>query len=757
VQKIFTMNQNQYTKNRIRVGVLMGGRSIEREVSFNSGRTICDHLDISLYEVIPLFQMLSGELFILPPHFLHRGKTTDFEHRLDKEAQKIKWDDLPQLIDFVYIATHGRFAEDGTLQGFLEVLKIPYLGASVLASAMRMDKIIHKKILQSHGIHVPLFKAFYPTQIKDPFVLAAQIDEIEKILPGPWVIKPHKEGSSLGIQVVFDKKDLSDAILKAAHVGQSVQAVVVEQKIEGMEFSCIILIDNKTGQPMPLSPTEIIPEAGTFFYDYEQKYMRGRATKFTPARCSEELIKKIQETCIAVMKILEFKTIARIDGFLKSDGSVIIIDPNSLSGMGPTSFLFLQAACHNMSHTDLINHLIETSLIDKEIAMVQKVEEETDSQQKIRIAVIFGGASHEKETSLESGRNVLYKLSPHKYEPIPLFLSKDLKLYHINQRVLVSNSTKEIELLITEEMRVFWNDLPDKADFVFLGLHGGVGENGSIQGTLEMLNLPYNGPGVFTSALCMDKFKTNEFLSSQGFDVPQHILVTHDEWKKESDQCIKKIIKTINFPLIVKPHDDGCSVLVQKISDQNSLIKAIELLFADGKTAAFIEEYIIGMELTVGVLGNENPQALPPTQCVTAGDILTVEEKFLPGAGENQTPALLPAKVLEFVKQTIEKVFVAVEGFGYARIDCFYQNESQSPTGKERLVILEINTLPGLTPATCIFHQAAEIGIRPMEFIDKIIELGFEQHGKKIKETNQKGISYPFEKLKSEKQNMLSQ
>src|SRR5438105_1865247 len=160
------MNQNQYTNNKIRVGVLMGGRSIEREVSFNSGRTICDHLDISLYEVIPLFQIMSGELFILPFYFLHRGKTTDFEHRLDKEAQKIKWDDLPRLIDFMYIATHGRFAEDGTLQGFLEILKIPYLGASVLASALRMDKIIHKKILQTHAITVPLFKAFYPAQIK---------------------------------------------------------------------------------------------------------------------------------------------------------------------------------------------------------------------------------------------------------------------------------------------------------------------------------------------------------------------------------------------------------------------------------------------------------------------------------------------------------------------------------------------------------------------------------------------------------------
>jgi D-alanine-D-alanine ligase len=104
----------------------------------------------------------------------------------------------------------------------------------------------------------------------------------------------------------------------------------------------------------------------------------------------------------------------------------------------------------------------------------------------------------------------------------------------------------------------------------------------------------------------------------------------------------------------------------------------------------------------------------------------------LPGAGENQTPAPLPQEALIFVQETIARVFKTIGGKGYARIDCFYQRAQQSPTGKERLVILEINTLPGLTPATCIFHQAAEIGIKPMDFIDLIVQLGFEEHQKYI-------------------------
>ena len=112
------------------------------------------------------------------------------------------------------------------------------------------------------------------------------------------------------------------------------------------------------------------------------------------------------------------------------------------------------------------------------------------------------------------------------------------------------------------------------------------------------------------------------------------------------------------------------------------------------------------MELTIGVIGNDFPMALPPSQTVCAKGILSIEEKFLPGQGENQTPAPISKDATILAQKTVENVFKAVNCKGYARIDCFYQNHEQSPTGKERIVIIEINTLPGMTPATCIFHQS---------------------------------------------------
>ncbi len=116
------------------------------------------------------------------------------------------------------------------------------------------------------------------------------------------------------------------------------------------------------------------------------------------------------------------------------------------------------------------------------------------------------------------------------------------------------------------------------------------------------------------------------------------------------------------------------------------------------------------MELTVGVLGNNTPQALPPTYTVAQAGVLSITEKFLPGAGENQTPAPLDPSATTFVQRAIERVFTVIGCTGYARIDCFYQRPDQNKQNKERLIVLEINTLPALTPATCLFHQAAEVG-----------------------------------------------
>jgi D-alanine-D-alanine ligase len=134
------------------------------------------------------------------------------------------------------------------------------------------------------------------------------------------------------------------------------------------------------------------------------------------------------------------------------------------------------------------------------------------------------------------------------------------------------------------------------------------------------------------------------------------------------------------------------------------------------------------MELTVGVIGNDKAYALPPSQAVTSSGILSIEEKFLPGAGENRTPAPLPRATLDLVQTTVARAYEEIGCSGYARIDCFYQTAQQSPTLQERIVIIEINTLPGMTPATCLFHQAAEVGIRPMDFVDLIVQLGFEKH-----------------------------
>ncbi len=350
------------------------------------------------------------------------------------------------------------------------------------------------------------------------------------------------------------------------------------------------------------------------------------------------------------------------------------------------------------------------------------------STKKIRVAVLLGGNSNEKEISLDSGRNVVHKLSSHHYETLPVFVSSSMQLFILTNALLVRNSTQEIELGLAQAKAIGWNDLPSIADFVFIALHGGLGENGGVQGALEMLNIPYNGSSVLASALCMDKFKTTRYLASRGFYVPMSVLIPQDQWVVHREQVIEKTLTTFTLPLIVKPHDDGCSVMVQKISKAADLAPALDLVFAQGKTHVMIEECIHGMELTVGVLGNEDPQALPPSQALAAGSILSIEEKFLPGAGENQTPAPLPAETLALVQRTMEKAYAALGCKGYARIDCFYQRADAHPTGTERVVILEVNSLPGLTPATCIFHQAAEIGLRPADFLHKIIQLGLQEH-----------------------------
>jgi len=707
----------------VRVGVLLGGKSIEREVSLNSGRTICDHLDIQLFQALPIFQAANGDLFLLPWSFLYRGKIADFEHRLEQEAKRVVWDQLSELIDFMYIATHGKHAEDGRLQAILELFNIPYLGSKVFGSSLGMNKFLHNHFLQHCGVLTP---AGFSLSVQD--VMSYDKESVQKKIESshiafPFVIKPHNEGSSFGVFVVHDQDELQERVKQSCFISGSVgQGVLIEEKLEGMEFTCIVITDYQTGELVAFPPTEILLQPNTEIFDYKQKYMPGAVHERTPAFCSQQDLKLIQETCIKTMRALEFTNMARIDGFLTKDKRVVIIDSNPLSGMGPSTFLFRQAAEVGIGHGQLINHLIKTELksYNMERKEIGKVIEK-----KIRVAVLLGGTTNEKETSFNSGRNVCYKLSPEKYEVVPVFVDSSMKLHVLDNRLLVHTSTREVQANLSRARPIHWSDLKGVADFVFIALHGGQGENGIVQGTLEMLGLPYNGPSVFTSALCMDKFKTGQFLKAKGFDVPQALLVSRDD--SDKDSIALAFAEQVGFPCIVKPHDDGCSVMVALPKNQQELREAMQIIF-ETKQHVLIEERIIGMELTVGVVGNEKPRALAPSESIAKDGILTSEEKFLPGAGENQTPARLAQEDILLVQKTVKDAFVAMSGVGYSRIDCFFQNEQQSSTGKKRVVILECNTLPALTPATCLFHQAAEEGLRPMELLDEIIQLGFQAH-----------------------------
>ena len=346
----------------------------------------------------------------------------------------------------------------------------------------------------------------------------------------------------------------------------------------------------------------------------------------------------------------------------------------------------------------------------------------------LRVVVLFGGDSNEREISLESGRNVCYKLTSAGYTVVPVFVNAQMAQFQITSALLIRNRTAEIAELVTESMKIGWSSLNQICDFVFIALHGGRGENGAVQGALEMLNIPYNGSGVLASALCMNKHRAAQFLKSEGFDTPTQKIVSRVEWQSDHESVITALKAGLTLPLITKPNNDGCSMLVSCANSWQDVASQLDTLFAQGKQEALIEERLMGMELTVGVIGNEKPFVLPPSHTVSTGDILSIEEKFLPGQGENRTPAPLSHESIRFVQETIGRAYGILGLAGYARIDCFYQKAQETHTNTERLVILEVNTLPGLTPSTCLFHQAAEVDMRPIDLLDAIIKYGLELH-----------------------------
>lgn len=303
------------------LALISGGTSSEREVSINGGNQV--------------FEALSKDKYLI--------------RRYDPKFDLKKLVEDASSIDVALIILHGPYGEDGTIQGMLELLGIPYQGSGVLGSALAIDKLTSKKIYQQSGLPVPPYAVALKGQ---PFDQEACI----KDLGLPLFVKPATGGSSIGMSRVNAEEELGPALEKAFEYDT---VVLVESFIEGTELTCGV-IGNDSLKALPL--IEIIPESpGSTFFDYEAKYSVGGASEICPARISPELTQAMQDLAIRAHQALNLRGYSRTDMILR-DGSFYILETNTIPGMTQTSLLPQQAQAAGMSYSQLLDRLIELAL-----------------------------------------------------------------------------------------------------------------------------------------------------------------------------------------------------------------------------------------------------------------------------------------------------------------------------------------------------------------------------------------------------------
>lgn len=306
----------------MKIAVLYGGISAERDVSLSSGKGIIEALRKNNHDVIAI----------------------DFHP--NKVHEIINLD-----VDLVFLGLHGKYGEDGRIQGLLDILEIPYVGSGVTASALAMDKDKSKKIFSSHGIPVAQSKAYMVNHQSD---IESIVNNIEQTFSLPFVIKPNREGSTLGLTIVNETEAIKPAIVNAI---QNDDMILVEDFIKGTELTVAIL--GPIGKEEALPIIEIIPKSG--IYDYESKYTAGGSEHIVPARIDDALTKRIQQYAVKAHQILGCKTYSRVDFILDESGTPIILEVNTLPGMTPTSLFPDAAKSVGMSYGTMIEKFVQLS------------------------------------------------------------------------------------------------------------------------------------------------------------------------------------------------------------------------------------------------------------------------------------------------------------------------------------------------------------------------------------------------------------
>jgi D-alanine-D-alanine ligase len=355
-------------------------------------------------------------------------------------------------------------------------------------------------------------------------------------------------------------------------------------------------------------------------------------------------------------------------------------------------------------------------------------------KKRLRIGILFGGRSGEHEVSLASAASVIRGLDPDKYEAVPIGITKE------GHWLIGGGAQKMLPEVLKGGQRVMMTADPTDAalvkldgsgggqriDVVFPVMHGTFGEDGTIQGLLDLAGLPFVGAGVLGSAIGMDKDVTKRLLQVAKIPVVPWITVQRHEWENDPQAIQTAIEEKFAYPVFVKPATLGSSVGMTKAHSREELAPALNLA-AEFAMKILVEQCVVAREIEVSVLGNHDPEASVPGEIVPHREFYDYAAKYLEEGSQILIPAQLkPAQVTKVQKYAVD-AFRALELGGMARVDFFLEKEG----GK--IYLNEVNTIPGFTSISMFPKMWEASGLPFRELIDKLIELALEQHAEKAR------------------------
>lgn len=345
----------------------------------------------------------------------------------------------------------------------------------------------------------------------------------------------------------------------------------------------------------------------------------------------------------------------------------------------------------------------------------------------MKLAVIFGGKSSEHDVSIVSGTSVIANLDKNKYEIYPIYIEKDGAFYKYTKKI------EDIKILKVgdriEELELIPNiiDYLKNIDVIFPVLHGLYGEDGTIQGLFELIGKPYVGCKVLSSSLCMDKVYAKILFERAGINTAKSMYLKkyqnnykyidggfNEHILNEKKVC-DKVVENLNLPVFIKPSRQGSSVGVNKAKTKEELIKYLNEAF-NYDSKVLIEKAIIGREVECAVLGNEDLIVSPVGEVLSAEEFYTFDSKYKNSASRTVIPASVDESIMGNIQELAKKAFVACDCSGLSRIDFFIEKDTN------RIILNEINTLPGFTEISMYPKLIESLGISYSELLDKLIE-----------------------------------